>query len=151
MTASPLTPYWDGSLPWSNYHNHCELKHVSPLSCLGSTVSLSHHHLWPLLSFHTLFHMNQWAGRAMIYTSHNHFCTLANVGSNANCHLQFLWWELNDALIYEYSNRSLGVTLLLCPFIRIIVSYYLSFTVIRQKQLIKERFYLGLQLQSVIP
>ena len=34
---------------------------------------------------------------------------------------QLLWWGLNNILICEYSNMSLGVILLLCSFCRIIV------------------------------
>jgi hypothetical protein len=37
------------------------------------------------------------------------------------CRRKLLWWWLSKTLIYEYSRMSLGVTLLLCSFSRMVV------------------------------
>lgn len=37
------------------------------------------------------------------------------------CEEKFLWWEFRDALIYVYTNKSLGVIQIICLFIRIIL------------------------------
>lgn len=80
-------------------------------------------------TFHSLFHKDPWAflGRGVIWMSNFRLNTLhidQLLGRGASgligiyCEEKFLWWGLEDAVVYGYSNKSF---LLPCSFRRLIV------------------------------
>lgn len=60
--------------------------------------------------------IENWALPSVVFSAH---CTLTAI----HCKMRLLWWELSYAPTYKYSNKSWGVTLMLCLFSRIIKDF----------------------------
>lgn len=109
--------------------------------CIYPDVSGKHfmviYHFWLLHSLHPIF-FHPWASEGgcdedvLFRTYHFLLCYFLSLDHllvfeliAIYCKKNLPWWDLRNTPIYWCSNKSLGVSLILCPFSRVTVGYLL--------------------------